>query len=84
MAHCKEYQVISHKDKGMATKRKKLHLCSAAKELNLDRAQLRKVQLVAKWARPPFGFMCKDLLQLQLESAGDDKNMASEQCYLQS
>lgn len=38
LAHCKEYQVISQKDKGMATKeeKKKMHFCSAARELNLD------------------------------------------------
>lgn len=62
-AHCKEYQAISQKDKGIATKEKKMHLCSATRELNLGgRYQLRSTAR-GQVHHPPDGFTCKVLLQ---------------------
>lgn len=62
-AHCEEYQVISQKDKGIATKEKKKHLCSATRELNLGGRHQMRSTARGQVHHPPDGFMCKVILQ---------------------
>lgn len=63
LAHCKEYQVISQKDKGMATKEKKMHLHSSARELNLDRTHQVRSTACGQGYHPPIGFTRKVIVQ---------------------
>lgn len=80
LAHCGEYQVISQKDKGMATKEKKMHLCSAARELNLN---IPNEEYCLWPSVPPSCWLHVQSHLTTVQSARDHKNVADKQCYLQ-